>query len=70
MPIFLRLPKFQNLNFKIYFVLGPLTGWLDDVKFIIFLIVLVIFDIMALNFEILHAVDWLQHKDHINKVDK
>ena len=43
---------------------------MNDVHFVMLLVFLVVVDIMALNFEILHTVDWLQHKEHINYVVK
>ena len=46
--------------------LGPLTLWMNNVHFITLIIFLVICDIVATNFEILHSLDWLQHKPHIN----
>ena len=41
---------------------------MNNVHFIILIVFLVICDIVALNFEILHSLDWLQHRHEINAV--
>ena len=43
---------------------------MNDVHFVMLLVFLVVVDIMALNFEILHTVDWLKHDTHIVTVTK
>ena len=45
--------------------LGVILRWVNDVHFVMLLVFLIIVDILACNFEILHAADWLKHEDHI-----